>query len=397
MEKRPAAAGERAWWRAGMALAVLGGAEAVAQAVRGWRFVEHTDYVAFATAGRVLNAGSRCVYCLPTEARAEIGLLGHPPDNGVIPYANPPLAAELMRPVAALPLHTGAAVFLAILLLALAVAALLLSRLLPSLQLARRVLIAACAVTVAPGLAAFTYVQWDPLLVLAAAGAVVLLIRGDGLVAGAVLSIILVKPQLVWLVVPALLIAGHRRAVTGFLAGTAVWVASTLAIVGVGGIGEWYRSNVRMDVGDSGKTAGVPGLLVQLTGHPGIAFPAAVLCGLGAVALLWRLRFRLRADPALAVATGLALSLLAAPHAFGTDVLLLAPLVVLLARSRPEAAIAASAAFLVADLLQTASAGAAAHGLGLIVVGGTIAAAVARLPAPAGAVHVAPRTLVGSA
>ncbi len=380
-----------------MALAVVGGADAVAQAVRGWRFVEHTDYVAFATAGRVLNAGSRCVYCLPTEARAEIGLLGHPPDNGVIPYANPPLAAELLRPVAALPLSTGAALFLAVSLLAVVVAALLLSRLLPALPPSRRLLIAACAMTVAPGLAAFTYIQWDPLLVLAAAAAVVLLGRGDRLAAGAVLSLLLVKPQLAWLLVPALLVAGHRRTLVGLLAGAGVWVATTLAIVGAGGVGEWYRSNVRMDVGDSGKTVGVPGLIVQLTGHTGVAFPVAVICGLGAVILLWRLRSRLRADPALAVATGLALSLLAAPHAFATDLMLLAPLVVLLARRRPEAAIAASAAVLVADLLQSASPGAAGHALVLIVVSGAVAAAVHRPRLPAGAVRGTPGTLVGSA
>ncbi|MGH7747482.1 MAG: hypothetical protein ACREQ5_22390, partial [Candidatus Dormibacteria bacterium] len=102
----------RAWWRAGAALAVLGVAGALAQAVRGWRFADHTDYVAVATAGRVLNAGSRCIYCLPVEARAQAAVLGHPPDIGVMPYANPPLAAELLRPLAAMSLRGGAGLFL---------------------------------------------------------------------------------------------------------------------------------------------------------------------------------------------------------------------------------------------------------------------------------------------
>ena len=387
-------------WRIGGGLALLGGAEALAQAARGWRYVEHTDYVAVATAGRVLNAGSSCIYCLPTEAAAQTALLGHPPDIGVMPYANPPLAAEALRPLAALPLQSSAGVFLLLSLVALAVAALLLVRgLLPAVPRGRGLVVAGCALTLGPAMSAFTYVQWDPVLVLAAAGALLLALRGEGLAAGAVLSLLLVKPQLAWLVIPALLIAGHRRILGGLLAGAGVWAVSTVVIVGVAGLGDWYRSNVQMDVGDSWKTAGVPGLLVQLTGRSGVAFPMAVMCGVVAVALLWRVRSRLRVDPALAIAAGLALSLLAAPHVFGADLLLLAPLVVLLARHRPTAAIAVAACLQLLELLWPTPAAAPAHALELAAVAWLIAASLSPVR-PRAAEEVAgglPRTLVRSA
>jgi hypothetical protein len=386
----------RVWWQAAVALAVLGAGEAVAQAARGVQFTEHTDYPGVAAAARMLSSGSRCVYCLPAEAQAQTQLLGHPPDIGVMPFANPPLAAWLLQPVAALPLRTGAAVFLAISLAALVVSAGLLSRLLPSVPVGRRLLLVAAAATLAPGLSALTYVQWSPLLLVAAAGAVLLATGGDGLAGGVLLSLLLIKPQVVWLVVPALLVARHWRTLVGMVPGALVWAATTLAIVGTGGLAEWYRSNVQLDVGDSVKTAGVPGLLVQLTGHPGVSFPAAVLCALGAAALLWRLRDRLRAHPALAVASGLALSLLAAPHVFGADLLLLAPLIVLLGRRRPEAAIAAMVG-LVLGLVGGDVPGAGVHALGLGVVLAALAAALSGPPMPAPVVRPTPRTLVGSA
>jgi Glycosyltransferase family 87 len=385
------------WWRAGAALATLGGAELVAQAVRGWRFVEHSDYVAVATAGRILGAGSSCVYCPPVEARAQARLLGHPPDIGVMLYANPPPAAWLLRPLAALPLRTGAAVFLAASLVALVAAAALLRRLLPSGQASRwRLVVAGCAVSIPPGVSALAYVQWDPLLLLAASGAVVLAPRRDGPLAGALLSVLLVKPQLVWLAVPALLLGGHRRTLVGLLAGGCAWLAGSVAAVGPGGLVDWYRSVLAMGVGDSGKTAGVPGLLVQLTGRSAVALPATLLCALGAVALLWRVRSRLRADRSLALAAGLALSLLTAPHVFGGDLLLLAPLLVLVGRRRPEVAIAAAVGLEVTDLLQRTAPGVPSHALGLMVVAAMLAAGLGGLRAP-GAAPGAARTLVGSA
>jgi hypothetical protein len=386
----------RVWWQAAAALALLGAGEAVAQAVRGVRFTDHTDYAGLAAAARLLNTGSRCVYCLPAEAHAQTQLLGHPPDIGVMPFANPPLAAWLLRPIAALPLHTGAAVFLALSLAALVVSTALLSRLLPSIPPGRRLLLAAAAATLAPGLSALTYVQWSPLLLVAAAGAVVLAARGGGLASGALLSVLLIKPQVVWLVVPALLIAGRWRTLAAMVPGTLVWAVTTLAMVGTGGLVDWYRSNVLLDVGDSVKTAGVPGLLAQVTGHPAVSFPAAVLCALGAVALLWTLRERLRLDPALAVATGLALSQLAAPHVFGADLLLLAPLVVLVARRRPEVAIASMVGLVLVALAGADVPGAGIHALGLGVILAVLAAAL-RLPAAPPVLCTAPRTLVGSA
>jgi hypothetical protein len=369
----------------------------LAQALRGWRNAGHSDFVAFATAGRILNAGSRCIYCLPAEAQAQVRLLGHPLDIGLDHYANPPLAAWLLRPIAALPLGEAAGIFLAVSIAAVVAAAILLGRVLPGQTPGRRALIAICAVTVAPGVGALTYVQWDPLLLLAVAGALVVGRRDDRFAAGALLSVLLLKPQTIWLVVPALLIAGRWRTLTGLCSGAAVWAASTVAIVGTSGVAEWLRSNTQTYVGETWKTAGLPGLVVQVTGRSSLAIPCGAICGLAAVALLWKVRARLRTDAALTVAVGLALSVLATPHVFSADLMLLAPLVVLLAARRPDLAIAATGVLWAAFLVQEPPAGLPVHAIGLAAVAGLLAAALTRFEASAPAVRPAPRTLVGSA
>lgn len=388
----------RRWWQAALGLAALGAGEVLAQALRGWRYAQHSDFVAFQTAGRVLNAGSRRIYSEPAEAAAQVGILGHALTNGLDHYVNPPLGAWLLRPIAALSLGQAAAIFLAVSLAAMPVSGLLLGRLLPDgLPRGRRVMLATVAVTIAPGVGALTYIQWDPLLLLAVAGALVVGRRDDRFAGGLLLSVLLLKPQTVWLVVPALLITRRWRTLGGFCAGAAVWAATTVAIVGTGGVADWVRSITGTSAGDAWKTVGVPGLVVQATGHSGLAMPAGVICAVVAIALLWRLRDRLRADTGLTVAVGLAFSLLATPHDFSADLMLLAPLVVLLARRRPDLAIASAAALWVTFLLQEPPAGLPVHLLGLAAVGGLVAAALTRRAEPAEAVRHAPRTLVRSA
>ncbi|HEX6493241.1 MAG TPA: hypothetical protein VF112_06990, partial [Candidatus Dormibacteraeota bacterium] len=75
-----------------------------------------SDYVSFATGSRILASGSRCLYCLGAQADAQASVLGYRPGPSATGfphiYANLPLAAWLLRPVAALPLWTGMAVFL---------------------------------------------------------------------------------------------------------------------------------------------------------------------------------------------------------------------------------------------------------------------------------------------
>lgn len=340
------------WFRLAIGLAAISVANLLAQAVRGWRGVPHTDYLALATAARVLASGSRCIYCLPVEAQAQAELLGHRPDIGVMPYANPPLAAWLWQPVTALSLRVSAGVFLAASLVALAAAGALLLRLLrPSPARPSAVLVVICAVAVVPGASALAYLQWAPLLLLAVAGAGLLAEPRDRLAAGLVLSACLVKPQVVWLVVPALLVGRHWRTLAGLLAGGCVWLGSAVAIAGIHGLADWYRSNVPMDIDDVSKTAGIPGLMSGLTGARGASFMIAVICALASIAVLWSLRASLRDDRLLAMGLGTVLSLLAAPHVFPADLLLLASPLVLIARRWPGLSIAAAGTLAAASFI----------------------------------------------
>ena len=86
-----------------------------------------------------------------------------------------------------------------------------------------------------------------------------------------------------------------------------------------------------------------------------------------------------------------------APHVFGADLMLLAPLVVLVARRRPEAAIGAMAGLAAVTLAGGDVPGAAIHALELGMILATVAAALARPPATAPVVRGTPRTLVRSA
>ena len=75
------------------------------------------DYLAIASAGRVVHAGSSCVYCVSSLAAAQAQLLGYMPAASAtfpVPFVNPALMAWLIQPLAVLPLQTGTDVFIAI-------------------------------------------------------------------------------------------------------------------------------------------------------------------------------------------------------------------------------------------------------------------------------------------
>lgn len=63
--------------------------------------------------------------------------------------------------------------------------------------------------------------------------------RGHPLVAGGVLAIIILKPQVAWLVVPALAIAGYWRVVLGFSLVASVGALASAFSLGIGGLTSW--------------------------------------------------------------------------------------------------------------------------------------------------------------
>jgi hypothetical protein len=163
-----------------------------------------------------------------------------PPAN----FFNTPLAAVFMAPFAKLPLRTRIAVFDIVSLGMLAGSALIVLRLLPSdLGWDRRTLLVVLGVGSLPAMSAIA--QWDSLMLLATLLAFLLLREAPSstasparhrslrrLGAGLLLSLLLLKPQVAWLLVPALLAARSWRVLAGFVLGGAANLASGMLTVG---------------------------------------------------------------------------------------------------------------------------------------------------------------------
>ena len=154
-----------------------------------------------------------------------------------------------------------------------------------------------------PGAESFAWGQLDPLLLLAAAAAMGLMAQRP-LIAGALLSVLVAKPQLVWLAVPALVLIDSWRVLLGFAAGTAVWLVSGLMILGGQHLADWLRYVLPAHVGEAGKTVGFPAVA-----GGSASFALATLLAAIAVGVAWRLRETLRSNPAACVSLGLAASL----------------------------------------------------------------------------------------
>jgi len=306
---------------------------------------ERTDYVAFAGGARVLDGGSTCPYCADELRPAEVALLGHAPVDQTgfpIPYRNPPLGAWLLRPLGKMSLEKGLGLFLEISVLCLGLATLMLRRRLGGRHAKRWVDVALVAgVFSLPGLTSFRLAQWDPLLLLCAAGAFTVACSGRSFLAGVLLSLLLLKPQLVWLCVPVLLVAGQRRMLAGFLSGAASWLLTGLLIIGPGQFGHWVA--IMRAAGGSPYTEGLPAIAATLWGDHG-SDALTALTALAATLIAWRMRAGLRTHGGAAVGIALGLSVALSPHTFPHDLLLLAvPLAIWIARA-PRAAVAAGVA-----------------------------------------------------
>jgi Glycosyltransferase family 87 len=366
-----------------MALAL---GDLAAQPLRAMRDVAETDYVyAFMTAGRMLHAGTSCLYCPDVQRAARAAFLRVQPTLVNDLYTNPPPAAWLIQPITLLPPRLGLAVFLGLSVAGLVLSAgIMVRRLLPAeMPVRTRLLVAVAAIATLPGAQALAVANWDGLLLLAATGAVWAVTARRPLLAGLLLSTLLVKPQTVWLVPVALAAAGMRRGLAGFAAGALAWAAGSLALVGPRQIAGWFHNLLPAHVQQEHATIGLPGLVAAAAGgRAGLAASAALL--VVALACAWRMRRALAVDPAAAVALGLVASALTAPHIWPEDAVLLAtPLVVWAGRSL-GGALAAAGSLSLAYLGDTLVLGSAGH-LEAVAVTGTLlglAAQLGRRPEP---------------
>lgn len=341
------------WLTRGLiALVALGSANIVAEAIHAVRAPDATDYISVATGADVVRMGSRCLYCFATQAAVQDRLLaGHWSTLGTDPFRNPPLVAWAMQPLANLSLGWGAAILEAVSVLAVAWSAYLLVTLMGNHRGRLRVLLAASAVTLFPGGETFMYVQWDAILLLAAVAALWAVERGRPWTSGLLLSVLLAKPQLVWLVVPVLFAIGAWRELGGFAVGAAVWLASGIAIVGVAWPVQWATA-ASWDAYLEASTTGLPGIADYITSSVTAGTVTAIVVALAFSIFVWTRREWLRRHRVAAIAIGLAVSLLAAPHVYSPDFLLLSILLVVWANRAPAGAIAGLAALDIAYLIE---------------------------------------------
>lgn len=376
---------ERRWWAFG-ALVAGGLAVALLLLQVGWALDEppRTDYLPFATGARLVQANPHCLYCDTAQAAQQARILGYVPAAGFPkPFVNPPLVAWALQPLAGLPLRDGLVALLAVLLLALAAAVLVGDRLLPARWPgSRRLVLLLASLVSVPAATAVGLGQWAPLMALSGLGALLALHRGRPLLAGVLLSVLLVKPQAIWLVLPALAVAGSWRVLLGVGCGALGWVATGVALVGPAQMVQLPRLILERHVGEAFRTAGLPGLVTDLTGSGGAAFLAACMLALAALVAAVRWRSVLRGRPELAVGLGIAASLACAPHVFPDDLMLLAVSAVVWAPLAPPAALGSMLSLSAAYLLDGWLPGPLAHLTPLAVLGVVVGLGVAARRAP---------------
>ncbi|HEV7679108.1 MAG TPA: glycosyltransferase family 87 protein [Candidatus Dormibacteraeota bacterium] len=387
--------------RLALVVVLLAVANLAIQVVTGLDAPAKTDYLPFATGAQVLQADPSCLYCMDAQASAQAAILGYRPTAGFPqPFVNPPLTALLLRPFAALPLRTGMAVFVLVLLFALLMAMRLASRLLPAAWPDwRRLLVMASAAFSIPAATALFLAQWAPLLLLAAVGALAAMRARRPVLAGLMLAALVVKPQTVWLALPLLAVAGSWRVLLGFGAGAAGWALTGLALVGPAELLQWPRLVLERHVGEAHRTAGLPGAVAGWTGSDPAAFVAAVVLAVAVVAGAVALRRRLRGRPEVALAVGVALSMVCAPHVFPDDLMLLAVTAIVWAPFAPRAAVASmiavSAAYLVDGWLPAWAGHVTPLATLAVAVGAMLSLGVLRLPASWGTAVAARAWAVG--
>jgi hypothetical protein len=309
-----------------------------------------TDFVAMLTGARVLADGG-CLYCHAAQLQAQGVLLGHP-HPAYDAFLETPLVALVYRPLLALSAAGGFAVFLGVSALGVGIAAVLLWRRLGlAVHGTRGLLLLALTLASVPAAWNYRLGQIDALLVLPLAAGTVLLAADRRFASGLLLSLLLLKPQTIWLLPVALLVVGEWRVVVGMAVGAACLAGGSLWLVGSGGIGQWLSL-----LGSAGPavatSSGLPGAIASLGGN-GAGFAAAAALGLLACAWMgWRRR-TLTGRPLHVLALGIAVSLLLAPHVYAYDLIVAVVPLVVLAQRNLAVALAAAVLLNAAHLVDT--------------------------------------------
>jgi len=290
----------------------------------------NSDWVAFAVGAHLLRSGG-CLYCVGSQIAATHSM-GLAPGDGINPFVSLPPVGFIFEPLAMLPPLEGIAATLAVCSATFAGAVALTWRLLPAgwsqLHRVGGALVSAGSVV---GLVAF--LQWQWVMVLALLITLALQRRGRCVWAGIALSLLLVEPQVIWLALPMLLAAREWRTVTGFMLGASGWLAASLMLVGPSQLARWPGFLLQTHLNDAFRGVGLPALAASIANSGAAAFWTSAVLAAAACALAYVLRRKLRGHPSHALALGVVLSLVAAPHIYAQDLAVLAlPCIVVAAR-----------------------------------------------------------------
>jgi Glycosyltransferase family 87 len=336
--------GEGVAWRSGRLLGFLGVAlyaaialGFIARSVFGaLTMPANSDWVAFAVGAHLLRSGG-CLYCVGSQI-ATTHAMGLAPGDGINPFVNLPPVALIFEPLGLLAPLQGIGVSLAVCGAMCAAAVAMSWRLLPSgWSPAHRLGGALVSAGSLVGLVGF--LQWQWVMLLALLITLILFRRRHWIAAGIVLSLLLVEPQVIWLALPMLVAARQWRVLLGFIAGAIGWLAASLVLVGPAQLARWPGFLIETHVGDAFRGVGLPAFAASITNSGSVAFWISAALGTAACALAYVLRHTLRDRPSHALALGVVLSMIAAPHIYAQDLTLLAMPCIVVANRRGDAAL----------------------------------------------------------
>jgi Glycosyltransferase family 87 len=296
----------------------------------------NSDWVAFAVGSHLLRSGG-CLYCVGSQI-ATTHAMGLAPGDGINPFVSLPPVGLVFEPLGLLPPLQGIALTLAACSAMCAAAVALTWRLLPSeWGAAHRIGGALVSAGSLVGLVAFLQWQWVMLLALLIT---LVLHRSERFVAaGIALSLLLVEPQVVWLALPMLIAARQWRMLIGFTLGALGWLAASLMLVGPAQLMRWPGFLLQTHVSDAFRGVGLPAFAASITNNGSSAFWTSAVLGAGACVLASVFRRTLLDHPLHALALGIVLSVVAAPHIYAQDLAVLALPCIVVATRRGKAAL----------------------------------------------------------
>jgi alpha-1,2-mannosyltransferase len=337
-------------------------ADLIVQPIRALRDLPATDFVNFVAAARILRSGS-CLYCSAAQEAASHAVVGGPLTSHFVVFVSPPLVAAVFSPLSPMDPHVALAIFLGLSLAAIGLAAwLIATRWLPNLSILQRAVFVTAAVASAPAMWGIAIGQLDPLLFCAVVAGMTIW-RRHPILAGMLIGVLCIKPQLFVLVPVALILSRNWRMMLGTGIAMAGLALTTLTLMGWNHLLDWPHFVLSQYATVPAQSISVPLTIGRFVGSGALTgILALTLCALG-VGVLWRRRDHL-SDVGTAVALGITLTMLASPHLLAYDTLFLTIPLAWMARTDWGRATALALALSPAYLIDALVAPAASLGAG---------------------------------